>query len=172
MQTKEEAKQEAIHEWVMREFSAVPQEWVHKIMEADADYQPLPMWGTMWIVHECIGEMLWRNSRVMAGDASEIDIESISDEKKRDNVQNAITGLQEENIDWAGCAVLEEYMHEEMRGARCILDTSGNTTAAYIYEIAGEYVVGIHAAGWNFYDGIWDKLYDLCGIRWHEYAHA
>ena len=22
--------------------------------------------------------------------------------------------------------------------------------------------------GLEFYDGVWDKLYDVCGIRWHE----
>jgi hypothetical protein len=47
-----------------------------------------------------------------------------------------------------------------------------HATPVYIYDVAGEYVVGIHAAGWNFYDGVWDRLYDVCGIRWHEYANA
>ena len=94
------------------------------------------------------------------------------DEKKRGKVQNAITGLKEENIDWAGCAILEEYINEEMSGAHRILDKDGNATAAYIYDIADDYVVGVNGAGWNFYDGVWDRLYDVCGIRWHEYANA
>jgi hypothetical protein len=68
--------------------------------------------------------------------------------------------------------MLEQYIDEEMSGARCILNESGYTTAAYIYVIADEYVVGVNGAGWNFYDGVWDRLYDVCGIRWHEYAHA
>ena len=82
MQTKtiEQAKQDAIREWVAREFNAVPQEWVRKVMEADADHQPLPMWGTMWIVNAHLGEKFMQRSRVMAGDASEIDIKSIEDE--------------------------------------------------------------------------------------------
>jgi hypothetical protein len=67
--------------------------------------------------------------------------------------------------DWS---VLEQYTDEEMAGARCILDEHGNVTAAYIYDITDDYVIGVHGAGWNFYDGVWDKLYDLCGIRWHE----
>ena len=92
--TTEEAKQDAIREWVAREFNAVPQEWVRKVMEANADYQPLPMWGTMWIVDAHLGEKFMQHSRVMAGDASEIDIESIDDAKKRSKVQNAITGLK------------------------------------------------------------------------------
>jgi hypothetical protein len=113
-----------------------------------------------------------QHSRVMAGDASEIDLESIDDAKKRGKVQDAITGLKEENIDWAGCAILEEYINEEMSGAHRILDKDGNPTAAYIYDIADDYVVGVNGAGWDFYHGVWDKLYDVCGIRWHEYAHA
>ena len=55
-----------------------------------------------------------------------------------------------------------------MSGAHRILDKDGNATAAYIYGIADDYVIGINGAGWNFYDGVWDKLYDVCGIRWHE----
>jgi hypothetical protein len=70
-------------------------------------------------------------------DPSEIDIESIDDEKKRSKVQDGIAGLENEDIDWAGCALLEEYINEEMSGAHCILDKDGNATAAYIYDIAG-----------------------------------
>ena len=167
-----ENKQDAIREWVAREFSAIPQEWVRIAVEHFGYADPLPMWGTMWIVNAHLGEKFMQHSRVMAGDASDIDIESIDDGKERDNVQNAITGLKEENIDWAGCAILDDYINEEMAGARCILDQHGNTTAAYIYDIAGDYVIGVHGAGWNFYDGVWDTLYDVCGIRWHEYAHG
>ena len=112
------------------------------------------MWGTMWIVNAHLGEKFMQHSRVMAGDASDIDIESIDDGKERDNVQNAITRLKEENIDWAGCAILDDYINEEMAGARCILDQHGNTTAAYIYEVAGDYVIGVHVAyaGMTAYD--------------------
>ena len=64
--------------------------------------------------------------------------------------------------------MLEQYIDEEMSGARCILNENGYTTAAYIYIVADEYVIGINGAGWNFYDGVWDRLYDVCGIRWHD----
>lgn len=53
--------------------------------------------------------------------------------------------------------------NEEMRGAMRIADT-----AAYIYELDGEHVLGINGAGWDFYDGVWDVLYDLVGLKWHE----
>lgn len=46
--------------------------------------------------------------------------------------------------------VLERYIDEEMAGARCILDKDGDPTAAYIYDVAGDYVIGVHGAGWNF----------------------
>jgi hypothetical protein len=107
----------------------------------------------------------------MAGDPSEIDIESIGDAKKPGKVQNAITGLKEENIDWAGCALLEEYISEEMSGAHRILDKDGNATAAYIYEVADEYVIGSTAQA-----GISTTAYGIScttsAARWHEYAHA
>jgi hypothetical protein len=32
-------------------------------------------------------------------------------------------------------------------------------------HIADEYVIGINGAGWNFYDGVWGRLYDVCGIH-------
>ena len=140
-------KDEAIREWVAREFNVISQEWVRIAMEHFGYADPLPMWGTMWIVNAHLGEKFMQHSRVTAGDASDIDIESIDDEKERDNVQNAITGLKEENIDWAGCAILDDYINEEMAGGRCVLDQDGNATPVYIYDIAGEYVVGIHAAG-------------------------
>jgi hypothetical protein len=170
--TTEEVKQDAIREWVAREFNAVPQEWVRIAMEHFGYWEPLPMWGTVWIVDAHLGEKLMHHARVMAGEASEIDIENIDDAKERDRVQHAVTGLKEENIGWAGRALLEEYIDEEMSGAHRILDKDGYTTAAYIYVIADEHVIGINGAGWNFYDGVWDRLYDVCGIRWHEYAHA
>lgn len=52
---------------------------------------------------------------------------------------------------------------EEMEGQRCI-----NGTPIYVYEIEGEYLIGVHGAGYNFYDGVWDKLYDLLGLEWHD----
>lgn len=65
------------------------------------------------------------------------------------------------------CDVCEGY-EEEMEGERCILDNDGNTTAMYIYEIDGEYLLGVNGAGWDFYNGVWDKLYDVLGLQWHQ----
>ena len=168
--TKEETKQDAIREWVAREFNAVPQGWVQIILEHDCEYAPLPMWGCMWRVDEYTGCKLWDSSRVMLSGVDELRDEigqgenSNYSEDERAALEQAI-----ESNDWP---MLERYIDEEMCGARCILDNEGNPTAAYIYLIAGEYVMGVNGAGWNFYDGVWDRLYDVCGIRWHEYANA
>lgn len=62
----------------------------------------------------------------------------------------------------------EELYDEEMEGERCILDENGNTTPLFIYEIEGEYLLGVHGAGYNFYHGVWDKLYDTLQLKWHQ----
>ena len=165
-----ERKEDAIREWVAREFSAIPQGWVQIILQHDREYAPLPMWGWMWRVDEYIGRTLWDNSRVMLSGVGELRDEigqgenSNFTEGDRAALEHAIAAN-----DWR---ILERYIDEEMSGARCILDEDGRPTAAYIYLIAGEYIIGVHGAGWNFYDGVWDRLYDVCGIRWHEYTNA
>ena len=40
-------KKDAIVEWVAHEFNAIPQEWVHIILEHEHQCEPLPMWGWM-----------------------------------------------------------------------------------------------------------------------------
>lgn len=61
-----------------------------------------------------------------------------------------------------------ESYDEEMLGAENILDKEGNETSMYLYDIDGQHAIGIHGAGFNFYDGVWDKLYDALGLEWHE----
>src|SRR3990167_2340934 len=161
-------KEQAIRDFVAREFNAIPQDWVQTIMEKTEEYAPLPMWGTMWIVDQWLGERLMKNTRVMVGEADEIDLDAIQDAEAREQVKIAIADLKKESIAWGGVAILEEYIDEEMAGATCILDANGETTPLFIYEIAGECVIGVHGAGFNFYDGVWDKLYDLLGLKWHD----
>ncbi len=59
--------------------------------------------------------------------------------------------------------IMEENEDEEMAGEMNIIGT-----AAYLYVIDGRYVVGVHGAGWNFYDGVWNNIYDLLGLKWHD----
>jgi hypothetical protein len=59
-----------------------------------------------------------------------------------------------------------EEMDSEMIGEHRINDTN-----AYIYEIDEQYVIGIHGAGWDFYDGIWDTIYEIMELEWHEHEH-
>lgn len=160
-------KDEAVREFVARDLNAVPQEWVKIVTEHHGDYPTLPMWGTMWIVDNFIGEDLVKHSRRMVGDKDEIDLDDIEDEDERARVEKAIKELDAEEVDWSGAALLENYIDEEMQGALCVLDKDGNTTALYVYDVGGEYVIGVNGAGWNFYHGVWDMLYDLLGFQWH-----
>lgn len=152
-------KEEAIRQFVSCDLNAIPQEWVRSVAKNSGEYPTLPMWGTMWIVDTHIGERLINHSRTMVASADEIDLDAIEDEQERRRVERAITAE-----DWP---VLEEYIDEEMSGAHCVLDKDGKTTALFVYEIADEHIIGVNGAGWDFSDGVWDKLYDLLELRWH-----
>ncbi len=155
-------KQEAVEKWVS-EMGSIPQDWFACVAEhIGGEYYPLPMWGTMFIVSDFDGEKFMQNSRRMVYSAEDIDldeIERLEGEKKRKAVEKAI-----EKEDYSE---YEEYIDEEMDGANNVLNKDGGTTAAYIYEVEGTYVLGINGAGWNFYDGVWDRLYDAAGLHWH-----
>ncbi len=138
-------KREAIEKFVERDFNSVPQDWVRTVAEANQEYPNLPMWGTMWIVDNWLGEKLWENSRVMAPNHDEIDLEEIErveGEEKRKLVEKAI-----EEEDWSE---LEMYYDEEMAYERSVLDKDGDPTSMFIYEVGDEFVVGINGAGWDF----------------------
>src|SRR3990167_6136084 len=135
-------KDEAIKMFVDRNFSGIPQEWVKIVSEhKNLDIYAWSMWGTMWIVNNWLGEKLMKNAAQVV-EPSECDNKHTEGET---------------------CDICEDY--EEMGGAYNIKapDSEGEVrgTAAYIYDIDGEYVIGIHGAAWDFYDGVWDRLYDL-----------
>lgn len=100
-------------------------------------------WGTMWIVDEWLGKKLM-DYAVQVVEPSECE-----NHDKNDT-----------------CDICEDW--KEMGGALNIKDKDGRGTAGYIYEINGVYVFGIHGAGWNCYDGVWDRLYDLLELKWHN----
>lgn len=160
------SKQEAIEKMV-GEFNSIPQDWIDSVCRDKDEPHTLPMWGWMWLVEDWVGEKLMTHSRLMAGDNESIDTEEVIPKHEK-AVKKALRELKKEEIDWAGCAVLEQYVDEEMAGERCIVDKDGNATAVYIYEIDGRYVIGVNGAGWSFYDGVWDRIYDLLGYEWHE----
>ena len=156
-------KKEAIENWVSQEVSSIPQEWVKIIAEhIDHEYPSLPMWGTMFIVSEFDGEKFMKNSRRMVYDKDDIDLDEIEEKEGKERRKVIEKAIEEEDY-----SKYEEYIDEEMDRAQCILDKDGNTTAAYIYEVDGRYIVGINGAGWNFYDGVWDRLYDVADLHWH-----
>lgn len=156
-------KKEAIEEFVKRDFNSVPQDWVQKIAEREGEYPNLPMWGTMWIVDYYLGEQLTEKSRLMAPRYDEIDLDEIENKEgkaKRKLIEKAI-----EEEDWSE---IEMYYDEEMCYERSVLDIDGDPTSMFIYEVGDEYVVGINGAGWDFYDGVWDRIYDTLGLHWHK----
>ena len=108
-------------------------------------------------------EKMWNNSRVMVSERQDIDLDEIEEKegkKKRKEVEKAI-----ETEDWS---VIEDYVDEEMGYEHNVLDVDGSPTAVYIYDIEGYYVIGVNGAGWDFYGGVWDKMYDVCGLKWHK----
>lgn len=40
-------------------------------------------------------------------------------------------------------------------------------TGIYAIEFDGELLLGVHGAGYSFYDHHWSKLYDALGYCWH-----
>lgn len=131
-------KSEAVHAFVERDFNAIPLDWVKAVAEMKGEeIHTWPMWGTMWIVDNHTGEQLMKAS-------------------------HSVYSSLDEATEAEPSGDPQDYVDEEMGGALKIADT-----AAFIYEIDGQYVVGINGAGWDFYNGVWNKLYDLLGLEWH-----
>lgn len=127
-------KQDAVKQFVNRDFSGIPLDWIQIIIEHNGGYNSLPMWGTMWIIEErFIGEKLWESAVEM----------------QKDNPE-------------------KPHFDEEMAGEMCITNKDGEETAVFIYDIDDQYVIGVNGAGWSFYDGVWDQLYDKLKLKWHD----
>ncbi len=149
-------KKEAIQKMV-NELSSISQEHLRIISEHNGEYHSFPMWGTMWRL-DYFGNTLWEKSRIMVESKEEIYRDDFIDDKEREEFQARLDDPND---------YMEEYIDEEMQGERCILDKNGEHTALFIYDIDGEYYIGINGAGWDFYDGVWDRLYDAMGLNWH-----
>lgn len=159
-------KEDAIRDFVARDLSGIPSDWVQVVAEKKGEeIYAWPMWGTMWICDFPGANRLLENARPMLQGIDELKDEvdqgknSNFSQKHREKISKALLG-----DDWD---VLGEYVDEEMGGAHCVLDTKGNRTAMYVYDIDGTIVLGVHGAGWDFYSGVWDKLYDILGLQWH-----
>jgi len=57
---------------------------------------------------------------------------------------------------------------EEMEGERVFVYEDGSPTNIYLYEVDGKSLIGIHGAGYSFYDSTWITLYDILGLKWHD----
>jgi len=56
-----------------------------------------------------------------------------------------------------------EAEEDELYGTQEIGDTGISA-----FDIDGEFVLGIHGAGYDFYEHHWIPLYDALGYTWHE----
>lgn len=150
-------KEEAIKEFVARDLSGIPLDWVQAVAEQKGEeIYAWPMWGTMWILDFPGADDLYNDARVMVASKEDIDLKSIENVRVRARLARAI-----KNDEWS---MLENYVDEEMSGARCVLDKDGDTTAMYIYEIDGQYVLGVNGAGCAF-RGAPDHQTDGCTGR-------
>lgn len=158
-------KEDAIKKWVKQEFSSISQDWAERLFISFNGYAPkLPMWGTMWVVNQFDGEKFMANSRRMVSDTSDIDLEEVEENQgleKRKQVEKDLEDGQLSDL-------YDEYVDEEMAGELNVLDKDGSPTAVYIYELDDEYIIGVNGAGWDFYDGVWNKLYDVADLHWHS----
>lgn len=149
-------KEDAIKLWVSKDFSALSQDWAERLFISFNGYSPkLPMWGTMWITNEFDAEKFVDNSRRMVADVSKIE-----DDEVRERVQKEV-----EEGDYS---TFDNYINSDMSGELCVLDKDGDPTSVFIYELDDEYIIGVNGAGWDFYDGVWDMLYDVAGLQWHK----
>lgn len=136
METTKENEHDLLEEFVSRNFNIIPSEWFKIIMEEKEIYQPLPMWKSMWICDSWTGEKLWNHSK-----------ETINPSDCKAHAKGETCTLCESG--------------EEMEGVMNIKNVNGDYTPVFIYEIDDKYIIGIHGAGWNFYDGAWNKLYEI-----------
>jgi len=148
-------KKDAIKKWVEKDMNSIPQDWAGRLFKSFNGYVPnLPMWGTMWICNEFDGTKFYENSRKLVATVGEI-----QDVRIRNKIERELEGNIYETY--------EQYIDDEMSEELCVLDKDGNRTSVYVYELDGEYVIGVNGAGWNFYDGVWDRLYDVAELNWH-----
>lgn len=136
-------KKEAVELFVERNLNSIPTDWIQIVAEAKGEeIMAWPMWGTMWRVDDWVGEKLMTAAKPVEH------CDKYGDDDHNPDLCDICVGYD-----------------EEMAGAYQI-----DGTAAYIYEIDGDYVIGVHGAGWDFYEGVWDALYDLLGYKWHDTA--
>lgn len=78
--------------------------------------------------------------------------------------------------------LMKEYDLENEKDEEKLIEDEGEECATLIFdgwrelgdsgvfarEFDDELLIGIHGAGYNFYDAHWEPLYDAVGYRWHE----
>lgn len=62
----------------------------------------------------------------------------------------------------------QDEFDEEMQGEMVVVDKDGSPTSIYAYELDDQVLLGVNGAGFDFYDGVWDRLYDILELKWHD----
>ena len=152
-------KKQAIKKFVIEDLQAVPREWIIKLLAQEHRYEPVGMWGTCFIINNIDTDYL--RTRMMFSSIQELtkNLDLFGDEE-HEKLECAI-----ENEDWN---ILENYINEEMAGSQNILDQKQRPTSMFLHNMADEYVISINTAGFDFYEGVWDILYDTIGLKWHD----
>lgn len=152
-------KKEAVHYFVESRLKSLPTNWVQLVLEhgEDKSFRTLPMWGWMWLMEwEDFDDFTKEHCVMMDRDSMKSHyFEKIGESDVHDETKAT---------EW-----IEDNYDEEMDGEWAVLDKDGDPTNIYAYEVEGQLVIGVHGAGYNFYDfGVWDRLYDALGLKWHD----
>ncbi|MBQ1827305.1 MAG: hypothetical protein II126_04965 [Erysipelotrichaceae bacterium] len=175
---------EAAHEWV-REFNAIPQGMIQKLMAADPDdwrevttpavndrvYVYGKGSGTIIGIKESEGDVLY----LVEMDESLLKPvygDEFDDGSRAKEIEAAEDDFEVEYDDtlpmwstmWSFGDSLDDYWLEELNGIE-IMSRCG--FRIYESEEFG-YFFGIDAAGYDFYEAFWIPLYKARGLQWHD----
>lgn len=163
---------EAAEEWV-RQFNAIPQGVVEKLMQLDCD-----------AVHEITPPSKYDRVYIVSGEhrSEEGEILRVSDDDDEVYVVELDGSREEAEINqddfevqrdgslpmwgtmWTFGESIDNWWLEEDAGLQAMADCGFR-----IYESEDfEYIFGIDGAGYNFYEAHWVPLYRARGLQWHD----
>ena len=168
-------KKEAVQLFVQRELQNVPQEWARIVAEKEGEYPAFGMWGTVFLVDEWTGERLAKIAEEVYPSAEDAP-EEVLQEYIMQNIEGDLTDDDTDALYCSFDTVKERWpeLVESFEEERCDEEMAYSyriTGSIYLHEVAGEYVISINAAGFDFYDedmGVWPRLYDAMGLNWHD----
>lgn len=166
---------EATEYWT-REFNAIPQEMLARLMEAAPDEWAevtTPCYGDKVYVYEIPeeldtlehgGEIVGRDEnglwRIKLYDGNFVSAADVDFEAERDDL------LPMWGTMWSFGDSCDNYWLEEEDGTRKMSECGFRI---YYHEEFG-YLFGIDGAGYDFYEQHWEPLYKARGLQWHDVA--